>query len=335
MTDCTWAPYQQLDLNPEEMLDQGNLPHILNYARDFIPQTNSGRPPYDPGDPNNPANEKPYPGWGKRIKASELSISYSNDYNKAIAVRSGIQSLLDADEGCAIHKMLCVGLQFQTVGFDHPTSGVSIPDGWNWRWVMTTPQCVFESYRDAWLRAGYSWSATPSVELTSSMVGKREWPVGWLSVQQFTKQVTQYTIVPDLRIGACRRYWLDRYEEINHGLGLVCVALGGKSAWFHPSMGAYSQPSNPRSGPWLPSPYQKDSYRAANVQLVREAACRFGPENVTWVNTGLPTLDEIVSLGLPEYTNSREGGITEYFDCWYGSWQTNWLLSRLVAKGAI
>jgi len=71
------------------------------------------------------------------------------------------------------------------------------------------------------------------------------------------------------------------------------------------------------------------------VALVKEAVGRFGPERVTWTNTGIPSAKEKETLGLPDYVSLRDGGIRALFDQWYGSWTTNWTMAALVTKGAI
>ena len=90
----TWAPYQNLDLNPQDMVRDEDIALIIKYAKEFIPQSNTGRPPYDPSDPDKPGTERPLDGYGKRIKTSEISISTPNTYNKAIAIRQGLARLL-------------------------------------------------------------------------------------------------------------------------------------------------------------------------------------------------------------------------------------------------
>jgi hypothetical protein len=201
---------------------------------------------------------------------------------------------------------------------------------------MTVPHEVAVAHRRRWVDAGYGWSATPSVQLTAAKVRSRGWPTGWLRADESGKTAVQYTIMPDLRIRACRKYFLDRYAMINAELGLVNVELGGKSGLMHGNSIASNRPEKPSSAsPWLPSPYPSDSYRAANVALVKEAVARFGSERVTWTNTGLPSREEREAQGLPDYVALRDGGIRAIYDQWYGSWITNWRMASLVAKGAL
>jgi hypothetical protein len=122
---------------------------------------------------------------------------------------------------------------------------------------------------------------------------------------------------------------------INAELGLVNVALGGKSGWLHGNAMRRNRPEMPdNADPWLPSPYPGDSYRDANAALVKEAVARFGSERLTWTNTGIPRGPEKEAQGLPDYVTSRDGGIRAIYDQWYGSWVTNWTLASLIAKGA-
>jgi len=119
-------------------------------------------------------------------------------------------------------------------------------------------------------------------------------------------------------------------------LGLVNVGLGGKSGWLHGNAIPKNRPDTPRGAdPWLPSPYPGDSYRDANVALVKEAVARFGSQRVTWTNTGAAKAEEREAHGLPDYVALRDGGIRAIYDQWYGSWATNWSLAALVAKGAL
>lgn len=327
-----WAPYQQLDLNPEEMVSEEDIQRIIRFAEEFTPQTNSGRPAYKPNDPK---TERPLHGYKKGIHASEISITYQNNYTKAVQVREGVERILVADSNGMARRILSVGLQFHTVKFDHPTDGIDIPDGWDWRWAMTIPHCVFEARMEAWQAAGYTWSPNPSIELAAEETSYRGWPVGWALVNPEKKVIYQYTVCPDLRRSECRKFFLDRYEAINSELGLVRVQLGGKSAWFHGRAAPYAKPETPRSGPWLPSPYLDDSYRYINAELIKEAVARFGAENVTWTNTGRLTAKEMYEQGLPAYVGLRDGGIRELYDDWCGSWVTNWLLPSLIEKGAL
>ena len=93
----TWAPYQNLDLDPQDMVRDEDIARIIKYAKAFVPQSNTGRPAYNPNDRERPGTERPHPGFGKRIKASELSISVPNTYNKAIQIKKGLARLLAAD----------------------------------------------------------------------------------------------------------------------------------------------------------------------------------------------------------------------------------------------
>ncbi|MEW6358622.1 MAG: hypothetical protein AB1696_19965 [Planctomycetota bacterium] len=332
----TWAPYQCLDLNPEDMVKEEDIARIIRFATEFIPQSNTGKPPYDPKDPRKPGTERPMEGYGKRIKASEMSISVPNTYSKAVMIKKGLARLLAADKDRAVQPMLSVGLQFHTVAFDHPTDGVIVPPGFDWDWVMTVPHEAADARRRAWVEAGYEWSATPSVQLIAEKAKGRGWPTGWLRAHAATKKAEQYSIMPDLRIRECRKYFLDRYAAINKELGLACVDLSGKSGWLHGNAAPRNQPDAPeRADPWLPSPYPGDSYRDANVSLVKEAVARFGAEKVTWTNTGAPTPDMMKAQRLTDYVALRDGGIRAIYDEWYGSWATNWTLAALVEKGAL
>jgi hypothetical protein len=42
-----WAPYQNLDLDPQDMVKDEDIARIIWYAKEFIPQTCTGRPAYD------------------------------------------------------------------------------------------------------------------------------------------------------------------------------------------------------------------------------------------------------------------------------------------------
>jgi len=297
-----WAPFQSLDLEAHEMLRDENIARIIAFAKEFIPQTNTGKPAYDPSAPGKRGNERRLEGYGKRIHAAEISISVPNTYSKAVMVKRGVARLLSADKDRSVHAMLMVGLQFHTTSFDHPTDGICVPPGFQWDWVMTVPLEVADAHRRAWTEAGYQWSATPSVRLAAEKVKARGWPTGWLRAKQSTKAAEQYSITPDLRVRECRAYFLERCARINRELGLVNVQLGGKSGWLHGKAAVRNRPSVPRTAdPWLPSPYPDDSYRDANVALVKEAVARFGAERVTWTNTGSPTPQDRESLGLPEY----------------------------------
>jgi hypothetical protein len=232
--------------------------------------------------------------------------------------------------------MLSVGLQFHTISFDHPDRGVVVPPGFEWDWVMTVPHEVADTHRRAWTDAGYRLSVEPSVQLAADKVKGRGWPTGWLTANQTARTAGQYTIMPDLRVRECRNYFLDRYAAINEELGLVNVALEGKSGWLHGRAAARNRPHDADgAAPWLPSPYPGDSYRDANVALVKEAAARFGPERVSWTNTGIPRDEERLAQGLPDYVSLRDGGIRAIYDRWYGSVHTYWTLAALVAKGAL
>jgi hypothetical protein len=330
-----WAPYQILDLDPEEMVRDEDIARILRYARHFVPQTNSGRPPYDPAAPGKAGTERPLDGIGKQIKASELSITVPNTYGKAEQIKKGLARLRAADKDRAVWEILSVGLQFHTISFDHPDDGVAVPPGFDWDWVMTVPHKVADAHRRAWTDAGYSLSVEPSVQLAADKVRRRGWPTGWLTANQSARTAGQYTIMPDLRIRECRKYFLDRYAAINKELGLVNVALEGKSGWLHGKAAARVRPEHLDAGPWLPSPYPDDSYRDANVALVKEAVARFGPERVTWTNTGIAPDEERQAQGLPDYVSLRDGGIRAIYDRWYGSVHTFWTLAVLVAKGAL
>jgi hypothetical protein len=331
----TWRPYQNLDLDPPDMVRDEDIARIVRYAKHFIPQSNTGRPAYDPQKPDKPGTERPLAGHGKRIQASELSISVPNTYNKAIQIKQGLARLLAADTDHAVREMLTVGLQFHTTSFDHPTDGIAVPAGFDWDWVMTVPHQVADERRRAWIDAGYKWSPTPSVQLAAENVKSRGWPPGWLRANPADKTAAQYTILPDLRIRECRTYFLDRSAMINAELGLVNVALGGKSGWLHGNVLGRNRPETPNhADPWLRSPYPGDSYRDANVALVKEAVARFGPERVTWTNTGIPRDQDKKAQDLPDYVTLRDGGIRVVYDQWYGSWVTNWALASLIAKGA-
>ena len=65
MQSVTWAPYQNLDLNPQDMVSDADVARIIKFARAFIPQSNTGRPAYDPKDPDKPGTERPMEGYGK------------------------------------------------------------------------------------------------------------------------------------------------------------------------------------------------------------------------------------------------------------------------------
>lgn len=331
-----WTPYQCLDLDPDDMVRDEDIARIIRFAKGFVPQTNSGKPPFDPRHPDKPGTERPLEGYGKRIHASEMSISTPNTYVKAMGIKKGIARLLAADTDHAVREMLGTGLQFHTTSFDLPNGEVTVPPGFDWGWVMTVPHKVADAHRRAWTDAGHIWSPTPSVELAIEKVKSRGWPTGWLRVDPRSKRAEQYTIMPDLRISQCRKYFLDRYAMINKELGLLNVGLGGKSGWLHGNAAPRNRPEAPsRADPWLPSPYPGDSYRDANVALVKEAVARFGAERVTWTNTGMPSPEEMRAQHLPDYVALRDGGIRDIYDGWFGSWVTNWTLERLVAKGAL
>lgn len=176
----TWAPYQDLDLDPQDMVKDEDIARIIWYAKEFIPQTCTGGPAYDPQNPNKPGTERRLEGYGKRIYGSEMSISVPNTYTKAVEIKKGLARLLAADTDHAVRDRLTVGLQFHTTGFDHPTDGITVPPGFNWGWVMTVPHRVADGHRRAWIDARYKWSATPSVQLAAEKVGSRGWPTGWL-----------------------------------------------------------------------------------------------------------------------------------------------------------
>jgi len=331
-----WAPYQCLDLDPGDMVRDEDVARIVRFAKEFVPQTKSRKPAYDPKHPDAKGNERPLDGYGKRIHASEMSISVANTYTKAEHIKKGIARLLAADKDHAVRDMLAVGLQFHTTSFDVPNGGVDVPPGFDWNWVMTVPQEIADEHRRAWVDAGFKFSPTPSVDLAIEKVKSRGWPTGWLRVDAATKTAMQYTIMPDLRIAACRKYFLDRYARINKELGLVSVGLAGKSGWLHGSSQPRNRPAAPSNAdPWLPSPYPGDSYRDANVALVKEAVARFGAENVTWTNTGAPLPEERREQGLPEYVSLPDGGIRAIYDEWFGSRATNWTLKLLVQNGAL
>ncbi len=184
----TWAPYQNLDLNPQDMMRDEDIARIIEYAKEFIPQSNTGRPPYDPKDPDKPGTERPLDGYGKRIKASEMSISTPNTYTKAIQIKEGLVRLLAADTDHAVREMLTVGLQFHTTSFDHPTDGITVPPGFDWEWVMTVPHKVADAHRRAWVDAGYEWSVRPSVGLAAEKVRDRGWPTGWLRASEAARR---------------------------------------------------------------------------------------------------------------------------------------------------
>lgn len=200
----TWAPYQNLDLDPQDMVKDEDIARIIWYAKEFIPQTCTGRPAYDPQNPNEPGTERRLEGYGKRIHGSEMSISVPNTYTKAVEIKKGLARLLAADTDHAVRDMLSVGLQFHTIGFDHPTDGIAVPLGFNWDWVMTVPQKTADAHRRAWIDAGYKWSPTPSVQLAAEKVKSRGWPTGWLRANPTAKTAQQYTMMPDLRIRECR-----------------------------------------------------------------------------------------------------------------------------------
>jgi hypothetical protein len=334
--EVTWAPYQNLDLDPQDMVSDEDIARIIKYAKDFVPQSNTGRPAYDPNHPDKPGTERPLDGFGKRIKASEISISVPNTYNKAIQIKKGLARLLAADTDHAVREILTVGLQFHATSFDHATDGITVPPGFNWDWVMVVSNQVADAHRRAWIDAGYEWSAKPSVRLAADKVKDRGWPTGWLRANKTSKTAQQYGIMPDLRIRECRKFFLDRYAMINAELGLVNVGLSGKTGWLHGNAAVRNRPETPGSAdPWLPSPYPGDSYRDANVALVKEAVARFGARRVTWTNTGCPRAEEREAQGLPDYVSLRDGGIRAIYDQWYGSWTTNWSLAALVAKGSL
>lgn len=333
---ATWAPYQNLDLDPQDMTSDEGIAQIIRFAKAFIPQSNTGRPPYDPKNPDTRGNERRLEGYGKRIQASEISISVPNTYPKARQIREGLARLFAADTDRAVREMLCIGLQFHTTSFDHPVDGIAVPPGFDWDWVMTVPHPVADAHRRAWIDAGYGVSATPSVQLAADKVKDRGWPAGWLRTNQTARTAEQYTFLPDLRIRACRTFFLDRHAKINEDLGLVNFGLGGKSGWLHGNAAPRNRPGAPsRADPWLPSPYPGDSYRDANVELVKEAVARFGAERVTWTNTGAPTAPERAAEGLPDYVSLPDGGIRAVYDRWYGSRATNWTIAALNAKGAL
>lgn len=331
-----WAPYQCLDLEPNEMSSDEDIARIVRFAKEFIPQSNTGKRAYDPKNPDDRRNERAIEGHGKRIHASEMSISVPNTYSKAAQIKKGIARVLEADTDHAVRDMMTVGLQFHTTSFDVPNDGVEVPPGFDWNWVMTVPHKVADEHRRAWTDAGFKFSPTPSVELAIEKVKSRGWPTGWLRANATTKTASQYTIMPDLRIAACRKYFLDRYASINKELGLINVGLGGKSAWLHGNALPRNRPgSSGGADPWLPSPYPGDSYRDANVALVKEAVARFGAEHVTWTNTSSWSPEERRAQNLPDYVSLRDGGIREIYDEWFGSWSTNWTLKLLVSKGAL
>lgn len=331
-----WAFYQSLDLEADEMRRDEDIARIIRFARDFVPQTKSGRPAYDPRHPEKRGTERPLEGYGKRIHASEMSISTPNTYSKAMAIKKGVARLLAADTDHRVREILGVGLQFHTTSFDHPTEGVTVPPGFDWDWVMTVPHKVADEHRRAWTDAGYAVSATPSVQLAVEKAKIRGWPTGWLRVNAQAKTAVQYTFMPDLRAGECRNYFLDRFAMINKELGLVNVDLAGKSGWLHGNAIPRNRPEAPTTAdPWLPSPYPGDSYRDANVALVKEAVARFGPGRVTWTNTGDPGPEERRAQNLPDYVSLRDGGIRAIYDGWFGSRASNWTLAILVANGAL
>lgn len=331
----TWAPYQCLDLESTELARDEDIARIIWFAKEFVPQTFSGRPAYDPKSPGKAGAERPLEGYGKRIHASELSIAVPNTYVKAQYIKKGLARLLAADKDHAVRAMLMVGLQFHTVGFDHPTDGICVPPGFKWEWVMTVPHAVADKHRQQWSDAGFQINATPSVQLAADKVKTRGWPAGWLRIPPGTKAGEQYTVLPDLRIRECRKFFLDRLEMINKELGLVNLELGGKSGWLHGNAAVRNRPDKPvTADPWLPSPYPGDSYREANVLLVREAVARFGAERVTWSNTGKPPPADRDAQGLPEYVSLPDGGIRAEYDQWYGSCATYWSLKVLAEKGA-
>jgi len=107
----TWAPYQNLDLDPQDMVRDQDIARIIWYAKEFIPQTCTGRAAYDPKDPDKPGTERRLVGYGKRIHGSELSISVPNTYGKALAIKKGLTRLLAADMDRAVREMLTVRSQ--------------------------------------------------------------------------------------------------------------------------------------------------------------------------------------------------------------------------------
>jgi hypothetical protein len=331
-----WRPFLCLDLEAGDMVHDKDIATIIKFAKEFIPQTNTRRRAYDPKAPNKPGTERRLDGHGKRIHASELSIAVPNTYFKAVAIKKGLARIFAADKDHAVRDMLMVGLQFHTTAFDHPNDGVVVPPGFNWEWVMTVPHQVADTHRRAWTDAGYRCSATPSVQLAVEKVKHRGWPTGWLRARETTKTAEQYTFMPDLRVRECRTFFLDRLAMINKELGLVNVELSGKSGWLHGKAAVRNRPGSPNTAdPWLPSPYPGDSYRDANVALVKEAVARFGAERVTWTNTGVSSPEDRKAQGLPDYVSLRDGGIRAIYDQWYGSTASYWNLATLAANGAL
>lgn len=330
-----WAPYHGLELTTQDLLSDEGIRRTVWWANEFEPQTNiEGLAPWDPRRPGAPGTARRLDGRGKRIQASTLSLCRPDDYPKALQVKKGVARLL-ATGDAAVRDQLSVDIQLHTVRFDHPTRGTTIPPGFEWDWVMTVPHEQAERHRRAFEQAGIRWQAVPAVEFVAERVAGRGWPTGWLG-RSGPDVVQQYTIMPDLRIPECRALLLGRLATIIDGLGLENVWLSGKSAWLHGASAPWMRPGDEHPGhpgPWLPSPYPGDSYRDANVALVREAVDRFGARHVTWTNTGKLTRAERAAQGLPDYVGESDGGIRAQFDRFYGSRETNWRLPMLERRG--
>lgn len=332
--EARWTPYHALDLVVDDMKTERGIRRVVWWANEFVPQANIDRLlPFDPAHVGSKAHARALPGRGKRIEASVLSLGMPSDYPKARQVKAGIARLL-ATGDAAVRDQLSVDTQVHAVSFDHPERGVTVPPGFQWDWVMTQPHFVADSHRQKLARAGWVVEATPSVELAARRVAGRGWPTGWMGLKPKTRRAHQYTIMPDLRIPECRAFLLDRLAAILDELSLSNVMFAGKSGWLHGAARPYLDPSLGRGGgPWLPSPYPGDSYRDANVALVREAVARFGSRAVTWTNTGVPNEREMRAQGLPAYVALSDGGIRTHFDRFYGSRESNWRIRMLEARG--
>jgi hypothetical protein len=329
-----WAPYQNLDLRPHDMATAEGIARIVWWADEFQPQGNSDRKgSWDPRHPEDPANNLRLPGWGKRIHAGFLSPSLANDTPKTEATRRGIERLL-ATGDAAVRDQLGFGSQVHTTHFDHPLRGVEVPPGFDWDWVMTVPEAVADAYRRPFLEAGYAFRVTPSVALAAERVGRRGWPTGWMRQDPESRTAKLYTIMPDLRIPECRAFFLDRIAALRAMVGVYNVLLTGKSGWLHGAARPHARVDAPSiPSPWLPSPYPGDSYRDANVALVREAVARFGGSRVTFTSTGVASAEERAARGLPAYTGLRDGGVRALFDGFYGSFRVNWTIPNLERRG--
>jgi hypothetical protein len=343
-----WKPYQVLNCKQGELTSPSDIEFILAFYRNFPPQTNTGKPLYDPALPeaaNKAAgNEQLMPGYAPcRVSAGNLYLALPNTEVKQRETIAGVGKLLAADP--TIVSVLGVDLQMHTLGFDHHGSGsIVVAPGWNWDWMMTCDPATAATYQSIWRSSGYVFDTSPGMQMADSIAGPAGTPAGWLRVDTNARTALRTSVIPDMRIQDCRNWLLDRQATILADLSLSCCELEGKS-WHFASPVPVSTPEAPmQSGPWLPTPYPRDSYQQANSDLVREACALHGADQVTWTSTGKIQPVEADEKDLPLYVTTRDGGMLAWAeecalwqqdwaaDC-YGSWHTAWTREALEARG--